>query len=268
MGTVIDPNASVSSSAELGDGVRVGPFAVVGAGVVIGDDCEIGAGAHVLGPTRMGRENRVFSNACIGFDPQDLKFKGEESYLEIGDRNTLREFCTLNRGTSFGGGTTRIGSDNLIMAYCHVGHDSQVGSRTVFTNGATLAGHCEVGDDATIGAFSAVHQFCRVGPYAYIGGYSVITLDALPFSITVGQKPNWFGVNRVGLERKGFDKDRIQLLDRSFRTLLRSGLKSAAALAELRQEHADSPDVMTLVDFVEASRRGFIRAGRKGGRGG
>ncbi len=268
MGRLIDPTASVSARAELGEGVRVGAYAVIGDDVVIGDDCEIGAGAQVQGPTQMGRENRVFPNACVGFEPQDLKFKGETSYLEIGDRNCMREFCTLNRGTEFGGGTTRIGNDNLIMAYSHVGHDSQVGSRVVFTNGATLAGHVEVGDDATIGAFSAVHQFCRVGSHAYIGGFSVITLDALPFSITVGQKPNWFGVNRVGLERKGFDKERIRSLDRAFRTLLRSGLKTNVSLAELRRSHPDNPDVATIADFVESSKRGFIRAGRKGGRGG
>ena len=267
MAGLIHPAAHVDSGARLGSGVRVGPGAVIGADVEIGDDCEIGAGAQVLGPTRMGRENRIFPLACVGFEPQDLKYTGERSELWIGDRNTIRELATLNRGTAFGGGVTRAGDDNLFMAYSHVGHDSQVGSRTVFTNGATLAGHVEVKDDATIGAMSAVHQFCRVGRHAYIGGFSVITLDALPFCRTVGQKPLCYGLNRIGLERKGYTPADISELERAFRVLLRSGRNTSQALDELRATAERSADVDYLIEFVASSRRGIIKAKRGGARG-
>jgi UDP-N-acetylglucosamine acyltransferase len=264
---LIHPSAQIDAGARLGSGVRVGAGAVIGADVEIGDDCEIGASAQIYGPTRVGRENRIFPFACVGFDPQDLKFQGERSELQIGDRNTIRELSTLNRGTAFGGGVTRIGDDNLFMAYSHVGHDSQVGSRTVFTNGATLAGHVEVGDDATIGAMSAVHQFCRVGRHAYVGGFSVITLDALPFARTVGQKPLCYGVNRIGLERKGLDAAAIREIERAFRVLLRSGKNTSQALEELRAMPERSADVDYLIDFVASSKRGVIKTKRSGARG-
>ena len=267
MGQLIHPSAAVDPRAKLHTGVKVGPFAVVGPNVEIGEDSEIGASANIGGWTILGRENRVFPHACIGFEPQDLKFEGEESYLQIGDRNVIREFCTFNLGTSFGVGTTRVGSDNLFMAYSHIGHDSQVGSRTVFTNGATLAGHVDVGDDATIGAHSSVQQFCRVGAHGYIGGYSIITLDALPFSLTVGAKPRWYRVNKIGLQRSGFSEERITELESAFRTLLRSGLNTTQALEELRSLEAKSEEVEYLIEFVAASERGFIKAARRGSRG-
>ena len=267
MAGLIHPQAQIDPSARLGSGVRVGAGAVIGADVEIGPDCEIGPGAQVHGPTRMGKENRIFPLACVGFDPQDLKHHGERTELVLGDRNTVRELATLNRGTAFGGGVTRIGDDNLFMAYSHVGHDSQVGSRTVFTNGATLAGHVEVDDDATIGAMSAVHQFCRVGRHAYIGGFSVITLDALPFARTVGQKPLCYGVNRIGLERKGYTAEGIRAIERAFRILLRSGKNTTQALDELRALAAPGPDVEYLIAFVAASKRGVIKAKRAGARG-
>ena len=267
MGGLIHPTAAVDSDATLHDGVKVGPFAVIGPHVEIGEDSEIGGSAHVSGWTRIGKQNRVFPHSCIGFEPQDLKFEGEESYLEIGDRNTIREFCTFNLGTAFGGGTTRIGDDNLFMAYSHVGHDSQVGSRTIFTNGATLAGHVEVGDDATIGANSAVQQFCRVGDHGYVGGYSVITLDVLPFSLTVGVKPSWYRVNKIGLQRRGFTDEQITEIEGAFRILLRSGLNTSQALEELRKLEEPSDEVEYLIDFVSSSERGFIKAARRGSRG-
>ncbi|HVR30650.1 MAG TPA: acyl-ACP--UDP-N-acetylglucosamine O-acyltransferase [Thermoanaerobaculia bacterium] len=267
MAGLIHPTAQIDPGARLASGVRVGAAAVIGAEVEIGPDCEIGPGAQVYGPTRLGRENRVFPLACVGFDPQDLKYQGERSELWIGDRNTVRELATLNRGTAFGGGVTRIGDDNLFMAYSHVGHDSQVGSRTVFTNGATLAGHVEVADDATIGAMSAVHQFCRVGRHAYIGGFSVVTLDALPFARTVGQKPLCYGVNRIGLERKGFSPEGIREIERALRVLLRSGKNTSQALEELRALPARGPDVDYLIGFVAESKRGVIKTRRPGSRG-
>jgi len=266
----IHPTAVVDTSAELGEGVTIGPFAVVGAGVTIGDGSEIGAAVQIQGPTRIGRENKIHGPNCIGFDPQDLKFRGEETSLEIGDRNQIRELCTIHRGTSKGGGITRIGDDNLFMAYAHVAHDCIVGSRTIFANGATLAGHVEVGDDASISAFSAIHQFCRVGRHAYIGGYSVITQDALPFVKTVGAKPACYGVNRIGLERKGFAEESIARIEAAVRVLVRGKLPLAEALQRLRDEHGSDPEVAYLADFVQSAKRGVIRSvpGQRGARGG
>ncbi|HEV7786334.1 MAG TPA: acyl-ACP--UDP-N-acetylglucosamine O-acyltransferase [Thermoanaerobaculia bacterium] len=265
----IHPLAVVDPTSRLGDGVRVGPFAVIGAGVEIGDGTEIGAGAQVHGPARIGRENRIYPHAAIGFDPQDLKFQGEEVWLEIGDRNVFREFCTVHRGTAKGGGVTRVGSDSLFMAYTHIGHDCQVGSRIVFANNATLAGHVEVHDDANVSAFSSVHQFCRVGRHAYVGGYTVATMDVLPFVKTVGQKPACYGLNSVGLKRKGFDNDRVRRLELAYRILVRSKLNTPQALERLTAELAGDPDVDYLIAFVESSQRGIHKSTpRGGGRGG
>lgn len=270
MAASIHPTAVVDPSAVLGDGVVVGAHAIVGADVTIGAGTEIGSAAQVLGPSVLGRENRVFPLACLGFEPQDLKFAGERTTLEVGDRNHFREFCTVHRGTGKGGGRTVIGSDNLFMAYTHVAHDCAVGSRTVFANGATLAGHVEVHDDATISAYSAVHQFTRVGRHAYIGGYSVITQDALPFAKTVGQKPAVYGLNRIGLERKGMSLESIGRLEQALRLLVRSGLTAAHALEAIREQVGADPEVEYLVEYVAASRRGVIRRapGRRSARGG
>lgn len=270
MASGVHPTAVIDPEAELGEGVVVGPHAVVGAGVVIGDGTEIGAGAQVMGPTRLGRGNRIFPLASIGLEPQDLKYGGEEVHLEVGDGNTFREFCTIHRGTGKGGGVTRIGSGNLFMVYSHVAHDCRVGDRTVFVNCATLAGHVDVDDDATIGAFSSVHQFCRIGRHAYVGGYSVVTMDALPFAKTVGQKPLCYGLNSIGLKRKGFSSEQVERLSKALRLLLRSGLNTTHALARISEELGGHPEVDHLVDFVAASERGVIKGvpGRKGSRGG
>jgi UDP-N-acetylglucosamine acyltransferase len=262
----VHPLASVDAAAVLEDGVSVGPFAVVGAEVVIGADTEIGAHAHVQGPTRIGRENRIHPYACLGTDPQDLKYAGEPVRLEIGDRNQIREFSTLHRGTGKGGGVTRVGSDNLFMVYSHVAHDCVVGDRTVFANCATLAGHCEIHDDAVLGAFSALQPFGRIGRHAYIGGYSRLLADALPFVKTVGMRPVVLGVNRIGMQRKGLDAERIREVSRAFRIFLRSGLNTSAAIVRLDEEFPDNPEIRYLIDFVRAARRGVIRA-LPGGRG-
>jgi len=264
----IHPQAAVDPGAVLAEGVAVGPFAVIGPEVEIGAGTVVGAGAQIYGPTRIGRENRISPQAAIGFDPQDLKFQGERVSLEIGDRNQFREFCTIHRGTAKGGGITRIGSDNLFMAYSHVAHDCQVGSRTIFANNATLAGHVEVHDDASISAFSAVHQFCRVGRHAYVGGFSVVVMDALPFAKTVGQKPAFFGINRIGMSRKGVSAETIRHLDRALRLLVRSGLNTAQALEAIRRELAGDPEVDYLIAFVESARRGLHKSTGRGGRGG
>lgn len=270
MTTSIHPAAIVDPTAELADDVVVGPYAVVGARVSIGAGTTIGAGAQIQGPTRIGRDNRIHGQACIGFDPQDIKFKGEETWLEIGDRNHFRELCTIQRGTAKGGGTTRIGDDNLFMVYTHVAHDCQVGSRTIFANNATLAGHVEVQDDASISAFTSIHQFCRVGRHAYVGGYSVIVQDALPFVKTVGIKPACYGLNRIGLERKGVPAETIAKLEAAVRRLTRSKQPLPQVLAGLRADFPDDAEIAYLVDFVETAARGVIRSlpGRKGGRGG
>jgi len=267
MASEIHRTAIVDRAAELGDGVVVGPYAVVGPGVRIGDDTRIGAHATIFGETVLGVGNQVFPHAAIGFDPQDLKYKGESSRLVVGDRNQFREFSTVNRGTAFGGGETRIGDDNLFMTQTHVGHDSRVGSRTVFTNGGTLAGHVEVEDDATVGAFSGIHQFCRIGQHAYIGAFTVITMDALPFCTTVGIKPACMGVNRIGLERKGKSRDDIRAIGRAVRVVTRSGRNTTQALEELDARHAGHEDVDALIAFIRSSKRGFVRSARRGSRG-
>ena len=249
----------VDPGAELGDGVVVGPHAVVGAQVVVGDGCRIDAAAQLQGPSRLGRNNRIYPFACIGFDPQDLKFEGERTELVVGDDNHFREHSTVHRGTGHGGGLTTVGNGNLFMVGTHIAHDCKVGDQTIFANNATLAGHVEVDHHAVISAFTSVHQFCRVGRHAYIGGYSVITRDALPFVKTVGGKPACFGINRIGLERKGFETESLSNLERAYRILVRGKLNTTHALEQLREELGDDPHVGHLVAFVEGSQRGVIR---------
>ncbi len=270
MARQIHPTAVVHPGAELGEHVVIGPHAVIGDGVVIGEGSEIGASAQLHGPTVLGRENRIFPLAAVGFDPQDLKFQGELVRLEIGDRNHFREFSTVHRGTGKGGGLTTVGHDNLFMTGSHVAHDCHVGNRTVFVNNATLAGHVDVEDDATIGAFSSVHQFCRVGRHAYVGGYTVLTMDALPYVKTTGQKPACYGLNSIGLARKGFDEESIRRLSAALRVVLRSGLPLSDAIAKVKEALGSYPEVAHLVHFVETSKRGVVKAlpGRKkSGRG-
>lgn len=270
MSNEIHASAVIDPSAQLGKGVVVGPNAVIGADVIIGDGTQVGASAQVYGPSRLGTENRIFPHACVGFEPQDLKFGGGETRLEVGDRNRFREFSTVHRGTEEGGGLTSIGDDNLFMVYTHVAHDCHVKSRTVFSNAATLAGHVEVDDDSTIGAFSAVHQFCRVGRHAYIGGYSVITKDALPWVKTVGIKPACYGVNTIGLERKDLDEGTIKRITAAIRLMLRSNLNTSQAIERMREELGQSDEIAYLIEFLQSSQRGVITAlpGRRGTRGG
>lgn len=254
----VDPRAVVSKSARLGKNVRIGAFAVVGDGVVVGDDCIFEPHAVVRGPARIGRKN-IFDPFCsVGGDPQDLKFGGEHTELIVGDANRFREFSTVSRGTTGGGGVTRIGNDNLFMAYSHVAHDCAVGSHTVFANGATLAGHVVIEDYVNVGAFSPVHQFCRVGRYAYIGACTVITQDVPPFSRVVTERETkCYGVNTVGLERRGFDRERLETIERAFRLLLRSKLNTTQAVEQIRAQLNGSPDVRELVDFIETAQRGL-----------
>ena len=259
MGELIHPSSVVDPRAKLHDGVKVGPFAVVGPNVEIGEDSEIGASANIGGWTTLGRENRVFPHACIGFEPQDLKFEGEESHLEIGDRNVIREFCTFNLGTSFGIGTTRVGSDNLFMAYCHLAHDCIIGDHVIFGNAATLAGHVIIEDWVNVGAFSGVEQYRRVGQHAFVAAYAGVTKDVAPYCTVQGNHCQIFGLNTVGLKRRGFSAPALAELRRAFRILFRSNLNTTQALEKIADEDFESPEVATLVEFVRNSEHGIVK---------
>ncbi len=257
----IHPTAVIDKCAELDPDVVVGPYCVVGPGVKIGTGTVLDAHVNIERWTIIGEGNRFSSFNSVGTNPQDLKYRGEETWLRIGNRNVFREFSTLNRGTLGGGGCTSIGDDNLFMAYSHVAHDSHMGSSIIMANAATLAGHVTIGDHATVGAFSAVHQFCRVGTHAFIGGFSVITRDALPYVKTVGDRnqAKIYGINSMGLERKGLPKSSIDELKRLYRILFRSKMNTSDALDCARREQWTAPEVDILIRFIETSERGFIR---------
>ncbi len=256
----IDPRASVSRTAVIGSGARIGAFAVVGDDVELADDCLIEPHAVIYGPARIGRKNHFYSFSAVGGEPQDLTYSGERVSLEIGDANQFREFVTVSRGTKKGGGTTRIGSHNMFMAYAHVAHDCHIGNHTIFVNGGTLAGHVTVEDHATIGAFCTVHQFCRVGRYAYIAALTAITQDVPPFSKVVQARDvRAFGVNTVGLERHGFTPERIKTIERAYRLLLRSKLNTTQAIEQMRATLNGSEDVSELIQFIESAERGLIK---------
>jgi UDP-N-acetylglucosamine acyltransferase len=256
----VHPTAIVHAGAAIGRGSIIGPHCVIGPDVTIGERCRLGASVVVDGITTIGDETEIFPMASIGLAPQDRKYHGEPTRLTIGRRNTFREFVTINRGTEGGGGETRIGDGNLFMAYVHVAHDCDIGSDTIFGPHATLGGHVAVEDFANISAGSAVHQFCRVGPYAFIGGYSVVTKDALPYARTVGSRPaRVFGVNSIGLSRRGVTPDTISQLKRAYRYLLQSKLNTSRALAAIeRDESLSAREVAALVDFIRTSKRGVI----------
>jgi len=256
----IDSTAIVSPNALLAPGVVVGAYAVIGPNVTIGSGCVVGPFTRVEGPTTIGERNQFYGHASIGGPPQDLKYKGEHTELAIGNDNVFREFVTINRGTTGGGGKTTIGNENFFMAYSHVAHDCHVGSYTIFANNATLAGHVEIADYATIGAFSAVHQFCRVGEHAFVGGGSMITQDVMPYAKTVASRDNRsYGINTIGLERKGFSKETVEALQRAYKILIRSKLRAEDALQKIEEELGNFPEARYLVEFVRASKRGIIR---------
>jgi UDP-N-acetylglucosamine acyltransferase len=252
---LVDPTAVVHPAARIGAGTRIGPHAVIGEHVRIGRNCRIGASTVVDGYTEIGEGNEIFPFASVGLIPQDLKFGGEPTKLVIGDRNVIREFVTIHRGTGGGGGITEIGDHNVFMAYAHVAHDCHVGSHTIFGNAATLGGHVTVEDYATISAFSGVHQFCRVGQHAFIGGFSVITKDALPYAKTVGNRARIYGLNTIGLVRRKFAPDSIAKLRRAYRILLHSNTSRALARIE-KDPSLKCPEVQYVVDFIRSSKRG------------
>ena len=256
----VHPTAIVHTGARIGRGTVIGPHCVIGHDVAIGERCRLGASVVVDGITTIGDETEIFPMASIGLAPQDLKYHGEPTRLTIGRRNIFREFVTINRGTKGGGGETRIGDGNLFMAYVHVAHDCVVGSETIFGPHATLGGHVTVDDFANISAGSAVHQFCRVGPYAFIGGYSVVVKDAAPYARTIGARPaRVFGVNSIGLSRRGFTPDTISQLKRAYRYLLQSKLNTSRALAAIERDATlTAREVRALVSFIRTSKRGVI----------
>jgi UDP-N-acetylglucosamine acyltransferase len=265
--TRIDPAAIVDRRAQIGDGTTIGPHATVGPRVTLGANCRVGASAVIDGWTEIGDDTEIYPFASIGQVPQDLKFRGEETQLIVGRRNIFREFVTIHRGTRGGGGVTRIGDRNVFMAYVHVAHDCHVGNDTIFGNMATLGGHVSVDDFANISAGSGVHQFCRVGRHAFIGGYSVVTKDALPYARTVGSRPaRIFGVNTIGLMRRGIPQDVIAKLKRSFRYLLQSKLNTTSALQQIERDRSLAcAEVQYLLEFIRSSQRGVIlrRASRR-----
>jgi len=251
---IVDPEARIDPTAEIG------PYVIVGPEVEIGPRTRLMAHVYLEGPTWIGEDNIFFPYSTVGVASQDLKYKGERAETRIGNRNRIREFVTIHRGTEGGGLVTSIGDDNLLMAYTHVAHDVRIGDHTILANGVTLAGHVLVGDWAVIGAFSGVHQFCRVGRHAMIGGYSVVTQDVPPFSLTVSPREiKVFGANKTGLERRDFPAETIDKLQKAFRLLTRSKLNTSQAIERIREEIRDCPEVDELIEFIESSERGVIK---------
>ena len=257
----VHPTAVVDSRARLADDVEIGPYVVVDGEVEIGVGCTVGAFCRFEGPAVIGAGNRFVSHCSIGAPPQDLKYRGEPTRLEIGSGNTFREFVTVHRGSPGGGGVTRLGNNGLYMIGAHVAHDCQVGNFVIFANAGTLAGHVHVGDHATIGALTAVHQFCNVGEYAFLGGGTIATKDCLPFMKTVGSRPaRCFGPNSVGLERKGFSEERREAIKSAWRLLHNPKLTTSEAKARIAGELGSAPDAARLLEFMNASQRGLILA--------
>lgn len=256
----IHPTAVIDPTAHLGDGVSVGPYAVIGAGVTLGEGVTVGAHAVLSGTLTVGPHTRFYPHAVIGQDPQDKKYQGEPTRLEIGAHNIFREFSTANRGTAPGGGLTRIGDHNLFMAYAHVAHDCTVGSHCVFANCASLAGHVQVEDHAILGGLTAVHQHSRIGRCAMLGGGAKVAQDVPPFTLAQGDRARLFGLNVVGLRRRGFSLETLHALRGAYRELFQQGLPLRVAVDQVREVYTDFPEVLELVGFISASRRGICRA--------
>lgn len=255
----IDARAVIDPAARLGKDVTVGPFSIIGANVEIGDGTWVGPHVVINGPTQIGRENRIFQFSSIGEIPQDKKFHGEQSRLEIGDRNTIREFVTINRGTDDGGGITRIGNDNWLMAYIHIAHDCIVGNNTIFANAASLAGHVRVEDYAILGGFTLVHQFCAIGQHAFTGMGSAIGKDVPPFVMVNGNPAQPHGLNSEGLKRRNFSKETQQALRDAYKLIYRSGLTLVEVKVKLREMAVTCPEINVMLDFIENSQRGILR---------
>lgn len=254
----IHESAIVDRSARIGEDCFIGPFTTIGPKVKLGDRVRIESHGAIEGDTAIGSDTQLYPFVSIGFAPQDIKYAGEPTRTEIGRSNQIREFVTIHRGTAGGGGLTRIGDGNLLMAQVHIAHDCRVGDGIIMANGVTLAGHVEVADHANIGAFSGVHQFCRVGPEAFVGGYSVVVKDAPPYAVIQGNHAKCYGLNRVGIRRRGYSKESIEALRHAFHLLLSAKLNTTQALERIKDEIKGSPEVDLLVDFIESSKRGVV----------
>jgi UDP-N-acetylglucosamine acyltransferase len=258
MSKFIHPTAIVEAGASIGEDCYVGPYSTIGPNVVLEDGVRLESHVVVEGKTSIGKETKIFPFVSIGMAPQDLKYSGEPTSVAIGERNMIREFVTVHRGTSGGGGTTQIGSDNLLMAQSHVAHDCQLGDGIIMANGATLAGHVEIADRANIGAYSGVHQFCRVGLEAFVGGYSVVVKDAPPFATIQGNHARCFGLNRLGMKRRGYSPEAIRDLNHAYHLLLSAKLNTSQALERIKAEISGREEVDILVEFIETSKRGVV----------
>lgn len=256
---MIHPTAVIDPSAKIADSVEVGAYSIIGAGVEIGERTWVGPHVVIQGPCKIGAENKLFQFSSIGDVPQDKKFHGETSFLEIGDRNTIREFATINRGTEDGGGTTRIGNDNWLMAYIHIAHDCQVGNNTIFANNASLAGHAVIEDFVILGGFTLVHQFCKIGQHAFCGMGSTISKDVAPYVMVNGSPAHTHGLNSEGIKRKGFSKEAIKALRDAYKTIFRSNNTVDVAKKELQPLADKFPEVKNMLTFLEKSERGILR---------
>ncbi|MEO7673579.1 MAG: acyl-ACP--UDP-N-acetylglucosamine O-acyltransferase [Pyrinomonadaceae bacterium] len=259
MATFIHDTALVGPKAKLGTDCHIGAFSIVGSDVTLGDGVRIESHGVIDGKTLIGDKTHIFPFVSIGLAPQDLKYAGEPTATAIGERNQIREFVTIHRGTAGGGGLTKIGDGNLLMAQAHVAHDCQIGDDVIMANAATLAGHVEIADRANIGAYSGVHQFCRVGLEAFVGGYSVVVKDAPPFAIIQGNHAKCFGLNKVGMRRRGYSKDTIEKLHHAFHLLLSAKLNTTQAVEKIRGEISGCAEVDLLLEFIETSKRGIVK---------
>jgi len=256
----VHPSAIIHPRAQLAGDVVVGPYSLVGENVEIGEGTQVMSHAIIDGHTRLGKNNRIFPYASVGLAPQDLKYDGEPTRVEIGDGNSIREFVTIHRGTTEGKGCTRIGNNNLLMAYVHVAHDCQLGNNIIMANGASLAGHVTIQNHSTVGAFSMIHQFCRIGAYSFLGSATLVNQDILPYSKTSAPRPvEVYGANRLGLERRGLNKEDLKDLEAAFRLLTRSKLNTTQALEAIEAKGFQSAHVKVLVDFIKSSERGVIK---------
>jgi len=256
---MIHSSAIVGAGASIADDVEIGPYAVVGDQVELAEGCRVGSHAVITGRTRIGAGTRIFQFASIGEEPQDKKYTGEDSRLEIGRGNTIREFVTINRGTQDGGGVTRLGDDNWLMAYVHIAHDCQVGSHCVFANGTTLAGHVVVGNHVTFAGFSGAHQFCRIGDHAFLGMYGGVGQDVPAYVMISGRPPRPRGINSEGLKRRGFGAEQIRNIREAYKLVYIRGLKREEALARLRERVGEQPELANFIESIEAGQRGLLR---------
>jgi len=256
---MIHSSAIVGAGASIADDVEIGPYAVVGDQVELAEGCRVGPHAVITGRTRIGAGTRIFQFASIGEEPQDKKYTGEDSRLEIGRDNTIREFVTINRGTQDGGGVTRLGDDNWLMAYVHIAHDCQVGSHCVFANGTTLAGHVVVGNHVTFAGFSGAHQFCRIGDHAFLGMYGGVGQDVPAYVMISGRPPRPRGINSEGLKRRGFGAEQIRNIREAYKLVYIRGLQREEALARLRERVGEQPELANFIESIEAGQRGLLR---------